>query len=488
MRRRYPALALALASLGAGVVVARDVPPVETATFSDVASGWMPFAPPAGRLTETWFCPGVPASGVDGEEGEIVVANRAETQMVGTVLVMDDAGQTRRLDLVVDGWATTIIDLDATLPGRMVGAVVEVDGGGAVVEQRSIHQGGDSLAPCSNSTSDRWYLADGFTVEGSLDQLVLTNPYDQRVVVNIEFATREGARAPNSYRGLTIGARSVRVIDLGAPGAGAQSEPVLAVSIEASRGRLVAGRFQHFLGGGRLGTQTTLASPVVRDQWWFTGGRIESGVSERYSIYNPTDDDVEVDPIFLGIARAEDEEPIEAEPIEVPAGEVRTFDPTSLVGADGGPLVPAGRYSLVFATLAADAVVVERATTQQIGDVVATSVIAGAPPRQDGLVASEWHIPTGPDEAVESGLVVHNAANSPGTVSVLAVGRSGPVAVPGLANLPLGAAGLLSIDLVDPLALGRELIVQSTVPVFVERSEPTGRGGTRTVAWAIPAG
>ena len=487
MKRRLPTLVVVVAALVALFVTARDQVEPETPTFSVTASGWMPFAPTAAGLTETWFCPGVPATGADGIEGEVVIANRDESRMIGTILVMNDAGESTRLDLTVDGWASATLDLDATLPGDMVGAVIEVEGGGAVVEQHAIHPAGDSIAPCSNATSDTWYLADGFTVDGSLDQLVLTNPYDQTVVVNIEFATREGPRRPNSYRGLTVPARSVRVIDLGAPGAGAQSEPILSVSIEASRGRLVVGRSQHFLGGGRLGTQVTLASPAVRDQWWFVGGQVGDGIDERYSIYNPTEDDVEVDQIFLGIPEA-----VQGDPIEVPAGEVRTFDPTTItvLDANGEPVqaLGDGRYTVVFATLAAQSIVVERATTTTAGDTVSTSVIAGATPRQDGLVAGEWHVAAGPEEPVTEALLVHNADNLPGEVSVFAVGRSGPVPVPGLENVPLPAASLITLDLVDPLVLGRELIVTSTSRVFVERSTPTGRGETRTASWAIPAG
>jgi hypothetical protein len=472
-----------LAAVVALVLTARDRPEAATPTFSVATIGWMPYAPLATGLTETWFCPGVPATGADGVDGEIIIANRDESRMVGTVLVLNDDGESRRLDLAVDGWASTTVDLDATLPGEMVGAVIEVDGGGAVVEQRSIHPAGDSVAPCANAVSDQWYLADGFTVEGSLDQIVLTNPYDQTVVVNIEFATREGPRRPNSYRGLTVPARSIRVIDLGAPGAGAQSEPVLAVAVEASRGRLVVGRSQHFVGGGRLGTQVTLASPAVRDQWWFVGGRVGDGVSERYSIYNPTDDDVQVDPIFVAIPAA-----VQADPIEVPAGEVRTFDPTTVIDGDGNPALPDGPYAVVFSTLAAQSVVVERATTSTVDGDIATSVIAGAPPRQDGYVATEWHLAAGPNEPVEDGLVVYNADNVAGTVSVFAVGRSGPVAVEGLQEIEIGAASLITIDLVDPLVVDRELIVTSTNRVFVERSTPTGRGATRTVSWAVPVG
>ncbi|MEY2959818.1 MAG: hypothetical protein RLZZ01_2386, partial [Actinomycetota bacterium] len=353
--------------------------------------------------------------------------------------------------------------------------------GGGVVEQRSTHPGGASVAPCANAPSERWYLADGSTVDGSLDQLVLMNPYDQTVVVNIEFATREGRRRPNSYRGLTVGPRSIRLIDLGAPGAGAQSEPILAVAVEASRGRLVVGRFQHFLGGGRLGTQATLAVPSVRDQWWFAGGRSGDATTERYSIYNPTDDDVEVDPIFLGIP-----EIVQADPISVPAGEVRTFDPSSLVDAAGRRVLPDGPYAVVFSTLAVQAVVVERASTEERDGTIATSVVAGAPPRQDGHVATTWHVPAGPAGPVVGGLAVYNADNVAGTVSVFAVGRSGPVPVDGLQDLPIGPAGLVSIDLVDPVVFDRELIVSSTSRVFVERRMPTGRGSTLTAVWALP--
>ena len=181
-------------------------------------------------------------------------------------------------------------------------------------------------------------------------------------------------RAPGSYSGLTVPARSTRVIDLGAPGAGAQGEPILAVSVTSTRGRLVVGRAQRFIGGGRLGTQVTVASPAPRDQWWFANGRKGSDTADRYSIYNPTDDDVEVDTIFLGIPEA-----VEADPIPVRAHEVVTFEPGSV--AD----LPEGRYAVVFATPGEPSVVVERATTTAIDEQVATSVVAGATPRATAI-------------------------------------------------------------------------------------------------------
>ena len=477
MRRRFPALVLVVAGFVALIAVART--PVETAppTFSVSASGWMPSAPPPSGLTETWFCPGVPATGVDGVEGAIVIANRIGERLVGTMLLVNDQEQSQRLEVVIDPWSSATVDLDQTLASTMVGALIEIEGGGALVEQRAFHPSGDSSAPCSTATSDTWYLADGFTVDGSLDQIVLTNPYEQTVVVNLEFATREGSRRPNSYRGLTVPARSVRVVDLGAPGAGAQSEPVLAVTVEASRGRLVVGRSQRFLGGGRLGTQVTLASPALRDQWWFVDGDKGPGINERFSIYNPTSDRVEVDVILLGISV-----PISVDPIEVPPREVVTFDPGTLSS------LPEGRHATVLATSTAEsAIVVERALTRVVDDSVSTSVIAGATPRQDGHVATTWYLAAGPSAPSSQALIVYNADMAEGAVSVFAVGTSGPVPVTDLQDLPILPAGFLVIDLTDPIVLDRQLIVQSSTRVFVERSYPTGRGNTRTSSWAVPA-
>jgi hypothetical protein len=477
-KRRIPMLLIVLLAIVGAVMVSRPRLAAERAVFSTSAVGWMPSAPARQGLTETWFCPGVPATGVDDVGGAVVIANRAAGQLVGTMQVFNERGERRRIELAVDGWSSALVDLDATLPGLMVAAVVEVEGGGALVEQQSFHPSGDSSSACANATSDTWYLADGFTVDGSIDQIVLANPYDQTVVASLEFATREGSRAPGSYSGLTVPPLSTRVIDLGAPGAGAQGEPVLAVNVTSTRGRLVVGRSQRYLGGGRLGTQVTVASPAPRDQWWFANGRKDAETTDRYSLYNPTDDDVEVDAIFLGIPEA-----IEAEPIIVPAHEVVTFEPASV------PDLPDGRHAIVFATLAEPAVVIERATTSVVDEQVATSVVAGATPRPDGYLATRWYVVESPDEPTAEALVVYNRDNAVGTLTVSAVGASGPVPVPALTDIALpGPDGVLVLDLTDPLVRGRQLVIESANRIFVERSFPTGRADLRYGSWAIPAG
>ena len=475
-RRRIPLLLAALAALAAVIVVGRDRLVADVPTFSAAATGWMPAAPPAGGVTETWFCPGVPAIG-DDVRGAVVVANRTGEARVGTVLLYNERADNKRVELSVAAWSVATIDLSIELPGEMVAAVVEIDGGGALVEQQALDPAGNSSAACSNATSDRWFMADGFTVDGSLDQVVLSNPYDQKVVASLEFATREGSREPGSYRSLAVDARSTRVIDLGAPGAGAQGEPVLAVTVSTSNGRLVVGRSQRFLGGGRAGAQVTLAQPAPRDQWWFSNGNKGGGYADRYSIYNPTDDEVEVDPILIGIPT-----PFQPDPIRVPARQVVIFEPASLAE------LPQGRHAVVFSSLAQSSVVVERATTASIDEQTLSTVIAGATPRSDGYLATAWYVPVAPDQPVGEALVIYNADNTPGTLTVSAIGSSGPVPVPSLTDLVVpGPDATLAIDLTDPLVLGRPLLIQSTSRIFVEKAFPSGRADLRTSSWAIPA-
>ena len=477
MKRRLPGLVLLLAAIVALIAFGRDTPAAPVAEFSVAVEGWMPSAPPPGGLIESWFCPGVPATGVDGVDGEIVVANRGGEQLVGTVLVLNDQAESRRLDLSIDPWTSATLDLDATLPSSIVGAVVEIEGGGALVEQHALHPDGDSIAPCANATSDHWYLADGYTVEGSLDQVILTNPFEQTVVANLAFSTREGYREPGSYRGLTIPPRSIRIIDLGAPGAGAQSEPVLAVDVEVTRGRLVVGRSQRFLGGGRSGTQVSLASPVAREQWWFANGAKGPGTDESFVIYNPTSEPAEVDVLFIGI-----EQPVLVDPITVPARQVVVYE--SGTQAD----LPDGSHATVFATATSEpSIVVDRVITTTDGEFVGTGVLTGALARL-GYVASTWYVPVGPSDPVEDALVLYNVDNAAGTVSVSTVGRSGPVPIEGLQDVPYGPARRLALDLTDPLVAGRQLIIEATTRVMVERSFPNGVGELRTPSWAIPAG
>jgi hypothetical protein len=479
-RRAIPAVVLLLVGFAALVAVGREQPAEPTPYFTATAGAWMPSVTDNPALTGSWFCPGVPATGEDGVGGEVVVANRDDEQLLGRFTILTPDGVGASDTVVVEPWSRTAIDVDAYVTAPFAGVVVEIDGGRGFVEQRAQHPAGDSVAPCSDSTSDEWYFADGFTVDGSVETLVLTNPYDDAAVVDLLFATQAGESTPAAFQGFTILPQSVETIPIA--DLGARDEPVIAVKVAAERGRLVVGRAQHYLGGGRLGYDVSLAAPALRDQFWFADGEAGDGITETFAIYNPTDDDVQVDVVFLGI-------PLDAgysdvAPIDVPAHQVVVYDPS----ADQDAELPPGRHASVFSTLAEPSVVVERVLTRPAGDAVATSVVLGAPPRTDGYVASRWHVGIGPSEPTSQALVVYNVDNVDGTVTIEAVGPGGPSPVPALTDLPIGAGQVITIDLVDGDVIDRELIVQSTNRVFVERSLSRGNGlPGSSGSWALPA-
>ncbi len=483
-RRAIPALLVVLVGLSAVFFVGRQEPPTTEAVFAPPSIPWMPSVSDAEVLTGTWFCPGVPASGEEGIGGEVVVANRADEQLVGRFAILTADGPGVEQDFTVEAWSRRSIDVDAFVTADFASVVVEIIGGAGVVEQVAIHPDGRSVSPCSDQTSSEWYLADGYTVGGSVDTLILTNPYDDTAVADLVFATEAGPSEPNAFQSFPIPPRSVKTIRIAE--LGARDEPVIAVSVVTSSGRLVLGRAQQYLGGERNGYAVTLAAPALRDQWWFADGEVGDGISERFSIYNPTSSAVDVDVIFLGL-------PADAnfgydEPITVPAGEVVVVDPSEIEA------IPQGRHSVVFSTLAEPSIVVERVLTRPIDDPSLapddrkyTTVVLGATGRPDGYVASQWHIGVGPSTPTPEALVVYNIDNAAGTLTVEAVGPAGPSAVPSLTDIPIPPGAVVLVDLEADAVLDQELIITATNRVFVERLLPRGGGlAGRSGSWALP--
>jgi hypothetical protein len=491
-RRAIPALVLLLAAFAALFVVGRDTVASPAPVFSSPAGTWMPSVTDTGSLTGSWFCPGMPATGEDGVGGSVVISNRESEQLEGRFMVMSPEGLEVEQGFTVGPWSQSTIDVDAFVTTSFASVVVEIDGGRGYVEQIANHPAGDSAAPCASETSNEWFLADGFTAGGSIETLILTNPYDDLVLTDLAFATESGSSQPNAFQGFPVPAKSVKVITIAE--LGNRDEPIIAASITTRGGRLVVGRAQHFTGGGRLGYDVSLAAPALRDQWWFADGERGQGITETFSIYNPTDGDVEVDVYFLGL-------PLEFDgggfaPINVPARQVVMFKPFEGAADDNDTAdpefftarIPNGRHSVVFSTLAQPTVVVERVLTRPVGDSFVTTVVQGAPPRPDGFVANRWHIGAGPSVSTEDALIVYNVDNEQATITIEAVGPGGPSAIPSLTDIPLGPGAVITIDLISADVLNQELIVNASNRVFIERS--LSRGGNlsgRSGSWALPA-
>jgi hypothetical protein len=474
--RRFIAGVMVAATI-VGVIVLQRSRPVHSvpAEFSRLGSATMPFVPKGDFVTSAWFCAGVPIGGAQ-LGGSAIVANPSETTLTGKITTFTDAPDAAAAGVPFDvpPRGTMVFDLAQLQPvGTFVSAMVEIYGGGGYVEQRADSPSGSAVSPCSNSTSSTWYFADGYTVEGSKEQLVITNPFPSAAIVNIREATSTESRTPQILQSLQVKPNSVLVISQDLL---AKRELVLAITVTSSRGRVVVGRAQEYLTSvGRAGFTMTLGAPSLGDQFYFADGEVAPNVIERYSVYNASATDAVVNVTFLGL------DPslgfINPEPLTVPAGKV-----VSLIAADAG--VPDGRHGAVFSTETQGSILVERAITRQTGDTVATTVVMGAPP---SFASSRWSMAIGTDLAVDNILVVLNATGSPGTVTVKTLGAGGEVPVPGMEAIDLPASGVITIGVSDPTALGHPLVVESTQRIFVERLLPRDPGlRGRSGSFALP--
>ena len=244
-----------------------------------------------------------------------------------------------------------------------------------------------------------------------------------------------------------------------------KDETVLGMSIVASRGRVVVGRAQQYL-GERQGYSNTLGSPAGSTDWWFADGE-NTGNFERYSIYNPGTEEATVQPIFLGVNS--DTFSNAVEPITIAPGRVASFNISDVEG------LPEGRHGAQFSSLTGTPVVIERAITRQSGEGFATTVVRGVEQYFAEPGYFRWSMAIGTDLAVENVLVVLNVSFTDATVAVKALGPGGEVDLPGLEAVPVPASGVVTIAIPDQAAaLGHPLIVVGTQPIVVERLLPRG--------------
>ncbi|CAB4883342.1 unannotated protein [freshwater metagenome] len=466
--------AVVVAGLAATVAAGRTSPAATTARFGAVPFASRPYASHRTPITTTWYCPGVPA-GDSTVGGDIVVPNPSSIPLEGRITLFASDGIAPIVqDITVAARQTFTLSVGKAVQATFVSAMVELDGGEGMVEQRALFPAGNAVASCTTQTSPTWYFADGFTVDGSTDQIILTNPSSDTASVDMAFITASGKREPSAFQGDSVPPHSVKVVSVADNGL--KDESVIAVQVIASRGQLIVGRAQHYFGGHRLGYSLGLGAPAPSEQVWFVGGESGTGITEQYVMFNPTAQDATVDVTVLGLPLTS---AFSAPPsIPVPAGEVVTFDTTTITG------LPPGVHAMVFSTLAAPSVVIERVLTKPAGDKIATTVVMGTTAE---YVVPRWYLPIGVDAATEKALVVYNVDGVDTTVTVKAIGPGGEVAVPSLTDIALPAAGVITIDLTDPSVFGRSLVIESAQRLLVERMLSRGhdlRG--RSGSWALP--
>ncbi len=471
--RRIAVMAVIVATSVAGVVVTRHPTPATSAVFTQLAAPKTPYVPLGDHIASTYFCPGVPAMG-DGVTASVVIANPGDSPKQGELTVLSPTGAPIRTPVTIAARSNATFDIAEMVEVPYAGVLVELAGGGAMVEQRASTPAGTSIAACGNDASTAWYLADGSTLDGIDYDLLLSNPFQDIAVVDLTFVTTAGPRSPSEFQSKVIPAGSMISIDLDK--AGALDEELLSISAVSRRGRFVAAKAQSFAGSGRTGYTIALGSPTAGDQWYFADGEKGDGISEKFVLFNPTDEAVDVDVLALPTVKPEG---------GFLASSTVTVDSLASVVVDPLVAFPAladGRYAAVVSTLSSESIVAERVLTRTAGDIRSTSTVLGS-----RFGSPRWWLPAGVTKATEGALVVFNVTSLEGTVTVSVVGPGGPVAIPELTDIAMAPGAVVALDVAAPEAIGQPVVVSSaTLQLIVEQRYPRASGDGRGGSLAIP--
>jgi hypothetical protein len=476
--RRVVVIVVVIAVAAATLIADRHRPSAVAAEFGSLVPPVMPVAPAGGALTSAWYCPGVPAvaEGDSPPRGSFVVLNPSDRELRGTASLVPStlAVGTAPTKVVLDiaPRSSQTIQPHEVAPAPFTAALIELVGSGGLVEQTLASLEGVSEAPCATAPSTSWYFADDTTtVDASLSLLVF-NPFPDDAVVDFSFSTEEGPASPLKLQDYVVPAGTVRVItndDL------PKRNTLLATSLVA-RGRVILGRYQT-MKATRRGLVAGLATPKAESQWWFPRGEKGNGRSERIVVYNPGQDEAQVDVAFYP-----------ADPSSQPVIEPLSLDlaggQATVVDVETTSTVPAGVHSIVVRSPDDRPVVAERSfEITGGGDSTATTGTLGSP-----LAAARWWFPAPAPNGGGAILHVLNPTGKPLSVTVSSVGPGGLTPVKSLEKVTLAAGAVQAFDLGAAGASTVPLAVDADGPVVAERLvlAPSGRRGA-AFAFGIPA-
>jgi hypothetical protein len=257
-----------------------------------------PAVPSAGGATVTWFCPGGPGPGGVAEVGlELVNSSSEARRSIVTALPggrIAAEGTSVELDLG-PGERAAVVPSELAPGALFVGAVVEVDGPGVVVEQSLVSGAiGAGRSPCSTRTDDLWVVPSGATrleAEGEQMLIMMLNPFPDDAVADVAFSADVGL---DEEPGLVIPAGEVVALDV------TEAVPVasqVSAVIEVVAGRISVSRVQAVSGdtAGR-GIAVTSATPSGAPLWYLPIVEPRDGRTDVVSVTNPDPEQIaEVD-------------------------------------------------------------------------------------------------------------------------------------------------------------------------------------------------
>jgi hypothetical protein len=467
--RRVVVMAVLVLLLAAAAVYDRSDRPGPSVAVS-VAGADGPRAASPSALSSSWYCPGGPGVSGGALQTRVYVLNPGTEPMKGTATVFPSEGAPVSVNLSIGPATSKMLVLGVLAPGPWASALIDLDGGGAVVEQLVSGAPGADTMPCSATASTHWYFASGSTAKDATQSLVLFNPFPDDAIVDLAFATGEGRRVPGDFQGLVVRARTTRVVDIGAH---VRRQDVVSTAASARAGRVIAGQLLVRTAPGVLGVSSTLGAPALGERWYFPDGMVSPTVNERFELFNPGTREAQVD-IALALERDE------AEPFEltVPAqGRV-----TLVVNSESR--VPKGvPHAALAESVNGVPVVVQRVVESGAPRVGRADTLGARHP------ARRWALAFGDaSDATDEWIVVQNPSARSATVSLTALLDGQRVPVEGLQGIVVPAGRRLAFRLGDHIkrAAPLALLVTATSDVVVERTLYSVGGVGVSMSMAVP--
>ena len=462
--------ALLVGGLAVDVLVGRPpaAPPEEE---TGALEHQVPLAPAEDAGSSAWFCTGATAAPNGAADGTVTVANPGSRRLAGTVTVMTGSPQPRAVPLTVESRSRSTLRLGEVATAPWASAVVELDGGGAVVELATDGPFGSGVTPCASSASESWFFAAGATSRDASETIVAFNPFPEDAVVDVQFVSDEGTVSPEDLTGVAVAGRGMLAIDVARFVPRRES---VAATLRARSGRLVAARVQTFDGSaGPRGMSVGIGAAAPGTLWHFPEGVLPADGAERLFLFNPGSADAEVEVAF--VLDAGQAEPLA---VNVPAHSllvVRTSDESRVPRAVG--------HAVTVRAKGRSGVVAERIITAASGTRTGVSLALGA-----RLTARRWAAAVGrADDAVDEWVVVYNPAGSPARASVAVLVDGQELRPPGLQDLEVLPHTRRALRLSDHVGLAAApLVVSATEPVVVERDLYRRQGAGMAMAVAVP--
>ena len=243
-----------------------------------------PSASPADALSSTWYCPSGTAAPGGPADATVVIFNPTDQVVSGAMYVVGLENVRGARVLTVPARDRVAVRVSDVARSPHASTLVQLDRGGAVVEQTIAGANGDSAGPCATSASNTWYFAEGATTRSAGLVYSLFNPFPDDAIVDLSFITDEGRSAPAAFQGVVVPAGSLIALDIGSH---VRRREHISGIVRARRGRLVAGALQTHAGDGRRGVSVTLGATSPATAWTFADGLAGPGFVEKLHLFNP---------------------------------------------------------------------------------------------------------------------------------------------------------------------------------------------------------